>query len=127
MRIDVPSDNRAASDQSVISDLCAGQDGRVIRDSDAVPNAGYRCIYLVDVVNIVVMRIDVRVVRDRDIVADFDAASIVEQDVPVNDDVVSNRQVIAKGPLDKVPAFEVFTDAAKDHRREHPAEAMAQQ
>ena len=91
MRLDVPSDDSATANQSVISDLCASQDGRVVRDSDTVPDTRYGSLYFVDIVNVVVMRIDVGVVRDGHVVADLDAASIVEQDVPVNDDVVSER------------------------------------
>src|SRR5690349_11871970 len=45
----------------------------------------------------------------------------------MDDDVVPERQVVAKRPLDEVPAFEVLTDAAEDERREHAAETMAEQ
>ena len=127
MRLDVPRDQRAATDQRVITDLRAGENRGVIRDSDAVPDPRYGSFDFVDVVNVVVMRIDVCVVGDRDVVADLDAAAIVEQDVAVNDDVVSERKVVAKRPLDKVPAFEVFTDTAKDHRREHSSKTMCEQ
>ena len=125
--LDVARDHRAGTDQRVVADLHAGQNGRVIGEANAVSDPRVRCLDLVNVVDVMVVGVDVCVVRDRDVVADVDAAAIVEQYVPMDDDVVSEREVVAKRPLDKVPAFEVVANAAKDHRREHAAETVSEQ
>src|SRR5205085_4867247 len=114
MWFDVTCDHCAGANHRMISDLRPGEHGGVIRDTHAIPDPCRRCVDLVNVVNVVVMRVDVYVIRDRYMVADVDAATIVEQYVTMNDDVVSERQVVTKRPLDKVPALEVLADAAKD-------------
>ena len=62
VRLDVARDYRARSDHGVVSDLCAGQNSRVIRDTDAVSNRCARSLDFVDVVDVVIMGIDVDVV-----------------------------------------------------------------
>ena len=114
MRLDVARDHGAGADQRVVSDLHAGENGRVIGDANAVSDARSRRLDLVDVVDVVVVGIDVCVVGNRDVVADVDAAAIVEQHVTVDDHVVAEREVVTKRPLDEVPAFEVVADAAKN-------------
>src|SRR5438128_1301120 len=42
----------------------------------------------------------------------------------MNDDVITERQVVPVRPLDEMPALKVFANALEDERREHPAKAM---
>src|SRR5437868_7385784 len=86
---DITRDHRAGADHRVISDLRPGQHGRVIRNTHAVANPRWWCVDLVNVVNVVVVRVDVCVIRDRDVVANVDPTAIVEQYVTMDDDVVS--------------------------------------
>src|SRR5438477_301013 len=53
-------------------------------------------------------------------------AAIIEEHVTMDDDVVSKREVIAVRPFDEMPALKILADFAKDERRKHPTETMAE-
>src|SRR5947209_983216 len=98
----------------MLSNLRAREHCRVIRDSRSVAYARLEVIDIVYVFNVVCMRIDVSVIGDRDVVAYLNPAAIIKKHVAMDDDVISERQVVTIGPLDKVPAFEILADTAKD-------------
>jgi hypothetical protein len=62
IRLDVARDHRAGADQRVVTDLDAGENGGVVCEADVVSNPGLGRIDLVDVVDIVIVRIDVCVI-----------------------------------------------------------------
>ena len=64
MWLDVARDERAGSDHCVVADFRTGQNGPVIGDTNAVSDLCARRLDLVDVVDVVVVRVDVGVVRD---------------------------------------------------------------
>jgi hypothetical protein len=70
--------------------------------------------------------VNVRVVADGDVVAEPDAAAIIEQNVAVDDDVVAHLHVVAEGELDMLERLEVLAAPPEDVRREDPPELDAQ-
>jgi len=67
---------------------------RVIGDAHAVvqPRHGVSHVTLVD--DAVRVAVDVGVIADRDIVAEGDSAAVIQQNVPVNDNVVAHFHVV---------------------------------
>ena len=96
MRRDVSCNHSIRANHRVIFDLHARQNGGVVGNADAVAETSRRRVDLMDVVDVVTVGVDIGVVRDRYVVADVDAAAVIEQDVTMNDDVVSNREFVAK-------------------------------
>src|SRR5437763_1475411 len=92
MWFDVTGDHCAGTDHRVISNPRPREHGRVVRNPHAVPYSRRRSVDLVNVVNVVVVRVDVCVIRDRDVVPNIDAAAIVEEHITMNDHVISERQ-----------------------------------
>ena len=66
--------------------------------------------------------VDVREVADRDVVAERDAAAIVEQHVAVDDDVVADFHVVAEREFHVLERLEVLAAPLEDVRREQPAQ-----
>src|SRR5689334_13225385 len=79
--LDVACDDGASSDHGVVADGRAGQHRGVVREPDAVADPGLWRLDVMNVVDIMVVRIDVGVVRNRNVIADVDAAAIVEEHV----------------------------------------------
>ena len=96
MRLHVTRYHRASADHCIISNLDTGQHGGVISQSDAVADTRLRRINLVDIVDIVIVGIDVGIVRNGDVVANLDPATVVQQNIAMNDHVVSERQVVTE-------------------------------
>src|ERR1051325_2522137 len=60
--LDVAGGDGARADQRVVADGRAGQNSRVVSDADAVSDSRLRRLNVVNVVDVMVVRIDVRVI-----------------------------------------------------------------
>ena len=74
----VTSDDCSGAYHRVISNLNSRQNRRMIGKPYAVPYFGSRGVDLMNVVDIVSMRIDVGIVRDRDIASDINSAPVIK-------------------------------------------------
>ncbi len=68
------------------------------------------------------VRVDVGVVGDRHAIAQRDPAAVVEQHVPMDDDVIAHLELVAVRELDVLEALEVLADAREDERRQDATE-----
>lgn len=120
VRFDVFSYDRAAADHGMIPNFNAREYCGVIGKPRSIANSGRLVVDRRDVVKIMAVRVDVHVIGHRNIIPYLDPAPIVEQHMPVDDDIVAKREVVAKGPLNEVPALKVCSDALEDEGRQHP-------
>src|SRR5207302_7699548 len=90
IRTDVLRRHGHRADHTLLVHVHAGQHRGVVGDAYAVVDSGdgIRHVPLLD--DAVRVAIDVRVVADRDAVAELNAAAVVEENVSVDDDVVAN-------------------------------------
>ena len=86
----------------------------MISQTDLISDASGKVVDLGNFVRIVSVRVDIHIIRNGNIVSDFNPSSVVQQDMPVHDDVVAEGQIVAKRPLNIVPAFEVCPYALED-------------
>ena len=110
----------------VLADVRSGQHGGVIGDAGAVSDRGRLHGDVADVQHVVVVRVDVGVVADRDAIADLEPPAVVEQHAAVDDHVVADLQVVAVSDLHAVEDLHVVAAAREHALGQHAAEQHAQ-
>src|SRR6478736_9951278 len=97
----------------------------MVREANTIADSGHRGVDLVNVINIVSMGIDVGVIRNRDIVTDLDTAAVVQENMTVDHNIVTEAKVVAERPLHKMPTFKVLSYPCKDVRGKHPSKPVS--
>ena len=93
---DRPRHHTHGADHGVLPHGHSGQHHSVVGDPGAVADDRAAACDTLDVLDVVGMRVDVRVVGDRHVVADDDLAAVVEQDVAVDRGAVADGDVVAE-------------------------------
>src|SRR6185437_1989323 len=122
IRPDILGSDRAGADHPVLADVHSGKNGCVIGDANVVvyPRHSVGDIALVD--DAVRVTVDVREIADGDAIAQHDSAAIVQQHVPMNDDVVADFEVVPERNFDVLKRLEILATLPEDALRQNPAE-----
>lgn len=90
----------SSPDHGIFPDLNPRQDGCVKGDPAACIDARQPSIDFADVVDIVAVGINVRIIRNGNPITNIDPTPVIEQNMSMNYDVITERKIVPKRPLD---------------------------
>ena len=108
--------NCASSDHSVLANMHAGKDRRVVRDTHVVVYACHGIGYVALIDYAMRMAVDIRVVADGNAITDHQAAAIIKQNVAMNDDVVADFDIVPEREFDMLESLEILAAPLEDVR-----------
>src|ERR1700734_1158269 len=115
-----------AADDFVVFDVLAGEHHRVRGDMGARADGRGNEADLLKVGSLMGMREDAREGADDGVVADGDAAAIVQESALVDGDAISDGEVVAVGKVDAVVDFDPCANMREDMPPQHAAEAKSE-
>jgi acetyl-CoA synthetase len=108
--------------QRVLSHGHAGQNGGVVRQPHPLLDDGLRCRHLAGVHQVVRVTVDIHEIGHRAPGSEADPTPVVQQDVPVDHDIIPHVQVVSEGDLHVMEDLHVVPAGSENPLGQGPPE-----
>lgn len=126
MRFNISCDETHGFDDRALTNVDAGQNGAVEPDTNVIANDDLVFIHRALVDGARRMGVGDNEFADLHVAANVQTASIIQQRLPTNNNIISNREIVAEAPLHESGASEVAANFFEDIRRQHLPELQTE-